>query len=261
MTLSSDGPDGPPEPVTAVLVVTAEEGLLDDLLRLAAAAGVMPDVAADSGAALRAWPTAGVVLVGADQAAALAARRPARRGRVHVVTTGAAADSLFRSAVTLGAASVLELPAADPWLVELLADAEDGSVGARGHGRRGGRLRRCGRHHVRLRAGRQPPRSTAPPCSSTPTPSARGAERVLGLEERPGIRWDALLGAGGRLSVALAARGAAPPRRPGRAGLARPGALQPRRRYGAGGAARRRSAGTGWWSSTCPAGSTTVRPG
>jgi len=198
MTLSSAAPVRPPEPVAAVLVVTAEPGLLDDLLRLAAAAGVIPDVAADSGAALRAWPTAGVVLVGADQAAALADRQPTRRARVHVVTTGAAADSLFRSAVTLGAASVLELPAADPWLVELLADAADGSsapavtVGVVGGcGGAGATTFACA-----LAA-------TAAADGATllvdADPLGGGADRVVGLEEQPGIRWDALLGAGGRL--------------------------------------------------------------
>jgi len=198
MTLSSAVPVRNLGPAAAVLVVTAEERLLDDVLRLSAAAGVTPEVAADSGAALRAWPTAGVVLVGADQAAALADRRPARRDQVHVVAAGAAPDVLFRRAVALGAASVLELPAADPWLVELLSDAADGATArAATIGVVGG----CGG------AG-----ATTFACALAATAAADGAtllldadplgggvERVVGLEEQPGIRWDALLGAGGRL--------------------------------------------------------------
>src|SRR3712207_8052527 len=43
------------------LIVTADASLLDDLLRLAAAAGVEPEVAADAGAARRSWSTATAV--------------------------------------------------------------------------------------------------------------------------------------------------------------------------------------------------------
>ena len=39
--------------MTAPLVVTHDQSLLDQLLRLAAAAGITPDVAPDIGAALR----------------------------------------------------------------------------------------------------------------------------------------------------------------------------------------------------------------
>jgi hypothetical protein len=48
------------------LVVTADPLLLDDLLRVCAAAGVEPEVAADVGAARRSWPSASLVLVGTD---------------------------------------------------------------------------------------------------------------------------------------------------------------------------------------------------
>src|SRR5690242_6309727 len=51
-------------PMTAPLFVTADESLLDELLRLAAAAGTTPDVAHDVPAALRACPRAPLVLVG-----------------------------------------------------------------------------------------------------------------------------------------------------------------------------------------------------
>ena len=55
--------------MSAPLVVTRDRSLLDQLSRLAAAAGVSPDVATDVGAALRHWTGAGLVLVGADLAA------------------------------------------------------------------------------------------------------------------------------------------------------------------------------------------------
>ena len=52
--------------MTAPLLITRDQALLDELLRLAAAAGVSPDVAADGGSALRGWVGAPLVLVGAD---------------------------------------------------------------------------------------------------------------------------------------------------------------------------------------------------
>ena len=44
--------------MTAPLFVTRDDTLLDELLRLAAAAGVTPDVAHDGAAALRGWAAA-----------------------------------------------------------------------------------------------------------------------------------------------------------------------------------------------------------
>ena len=68
------------------LLVCADERLLDDLLRLAAAAGVEVDVAHDGPSARPRWSAAPLVLVGADVADSLAAaplpRRPdVARGR------------------------------------------------------------------------------------------------------------------------------------------------------------------------------------
>ena len=83
--------------MTAPLFVTRDQSLLDELLRLAAAAGITPDVAPDTGAALRRWPAAPLVLVGADLAAELAAISPARRPGVHVVAWGPVPDELFRA--------------------------------------------------------------------------------------------------------------------------------------------------------------------
>ncbi len=115
-------------PGTAPLLVTRDDALLDDVLRLAAAAGVEIDVAHDADAALRGWPSAPLVLVGADLAGAVAARQPARRAPVHAVARGPAPDALFRAALALGARDVVELPGAEPWLVEVLADTAEGTT-------------------------------------------------------------------------------------------------------------------------------------
>ena len=85
------------------LLVTDDELLLEDVLRLSAAAGVVLDVAHDVAAAQRGWSAAALVLVGADQAAALARTAPPRRQQVHVVARGPVPDGLFRWALGLGA--------------------------------------------------------------------------------------------------------------------------------------------------------------
>lgn len=48
------------------LIVTTDAELLDELVRLAAAAGVEPEVAPDAVAARRRWTAAPMVLVGTD---------------------------------------------------------------------------------------------------------------------------------------------------------------------------------------------------
>ncbi|MEO5710333.1 MAG: septum site-determining protein Ssd [Nocardioidaceae bacterium] len=186
----------------AVLLVTRDELLLDDLLRLAAAAGTTLDVAHDSTAALRGWGAASVVLVGADQAEVLATHRPARREGVHVVANGPVDDALFRSALAAGAADVVELPASDAWLVELLTDAADG--GTR-------RARTLG-----VVAGSGGAGATTFACALALTgaadgpavlvdldPLGPGVDRVVGLDAghdpSSGARWDVLVGSHGRL--------------------------------------------------------------
>jgi len=198
MTRTAPAPPPPADPAASVLLVTGDDVLLDELLRLAAAAGVIPEVAPDSAAAMRAWSTAGLVVVGCDIAERLAERRPHRRDRVHVASPGPAADRLFRAAVGLGAGSVLELPAAAEWLVDLFADAADGAAAPAttvgvvgGSGGVGATTFACA---LALTAAQD-----ADTLLMDADPLGVGAERVVGVEEQPGIRWEALAGAGGRL--------------------------------------------------------------
>jgi secretion/DNA translocation related CpaE-like protein len=181
------------------LLVTCDEALLDDVLRLAAAAGTTFDVAHDAASAVRSWVSAPVVLVGGDQVARVAEQRPGRRDEVYVVTRGSHADDrLFRSALGTGAAAVVELPAGETWLVELLTDAADGTTrGARTIGVIGG----CGGVGATTFA-----------CALALTAAQRGPtllvdldqlgpglDRVAGLDDDAGVRWDALTGSHGRL--------------------------------------------------------------
>jgi secretion/DNA translocation related CpaE-like protein len=184
---------------TPALLVTADDLLLDDLLRLAAAAGTSLDVASDTTAALRSWSTAGLVLLGADLAGAVAGQRPPRRDQVHVVARGPVQDGLFRSALATGARDVLELPDADGWLVELLTDASDGTprpartIGlVAGSGGVGATTFACAL--ALTAAGR------APAALVDLDPLGPGVDRVVGLDTGGnGVRWDALVGSRGRL--------------------------------------------------------------
>jgi secretion/DNA translocation related CpaE-like protein len=119
-----------PDPVGHPLLITDDEVLVGDVLRLAAAAGVPVEVHRRPDPSFRSWGSAPLVLVGADQAQAVAGLRPPWRGDVHLVSLGPADDLQFRVAVDVGARSVMELPEADRWLVELLADVSEGGAAA-----------------------------------------------------------------------------------------------------------------------------------
>ena len=237
--------------MSAPLVVTRDASLLDELLRLAAAAGVTPRVCGSVTDALAAWSAAPLVLLGADVAGEMALLRPGRRDATHVVVAGPVPDDLFAVALSVGAESVAELPRSEAWLVEVLTDAGDRAP-SRGRGRgRGRRQRRCRGDDLRLRArpGRGPPRSGD---RGRPRPAGPGLDRVLGLEQRDGVRWDALQQTTGRLSARSLHDAVPPARRPRRAHLAARSERLGAAVRGAGGAVGRAAGATTWWSSTCP---------
>jgi secretion/DNA translocation related CpaE-like protein len=100
--------------------VTADADLLDDLLRLAAAAGVEVEVAVDAAAAKPAWRSAPCVLVGADAAAGCA--RAGLGGRSAVVMVARGPDEPpWGHADALRAGHVAVLPAAEAWVLDRLA--------------------------------------------------------------------------------------------------------------------------------------------
>lgn len=186
--------------MTAPLIITRDDSLLDELLRLAAAAGVTPEVAPDAGAALGAWGGAPLVLLGADLADEVARIAPARRGGVHVVAWGAVPDQLFRTALAIGAENVAELPKSDAWVVETLTDLGDtgrargltvGVVG--GSGGAGSTTFACALGQTAARSGQA--------VVIDADPLGPGIDRVLGLETCEGVRWDALCQTTGRLSA------------------------------------------------------------
>ena len=186
--------------MSSPLLVTQDAALLDDVLRLAAAAGVTPVVARSATEALAGWAAAPLILVGADAVGGLASARPARRDATHVVTRGAAPHQLFAVALAVGAESVVELPRSEGWLVEVLTDAGDrapsrglvvGVVG--GSGGAGATTFACALGQVGARGG--------PTLVVDADPLGPGLDRVLGLELHDGVRWEALQRTTGRLSA------------------------------------------------------------
>jgi secretion/DNA translocation related CpaE-like protein len=180
------------------LLLTADGLLESDLLRLAAAAGVVLEVRREPDQAVRAWVTSSVVLVGADRAAEVARAALPRRPQVFLVTAGAVGNELYRAAVELGATSVVELPASDDWLVELLTDAADEQHGSGtvvavvgGSGGVGATVLTAALALTAGRAGRA--------LAVDLDPLGPGLGRVVGVEEPPSVTWRELAESRGRL--------------------------------------------------------------
>ena len=103
------------------LVVTEDPALLEDLLRLAAAAEVEVDVASSLATAGPRWDSCSLLVIGADVTSRLDAR-PRRTGVVLVCTREPGIE-LWQVAVDLGAEHVVVLPDGEQWLVEQFGDS------------------------------------------------------------------------------------------------------------------------------------------
>ena len=184
----------------APLLITRDENLLDELVRLAAAAGVVPVIAPDGLGGLARWAAAPLVLVGDDVAAELAELRPVRRDGVHVVSWGPLPGEAMQVALALGAENVAGLPQSGEWVVEQLTDLGDerprrawtiGVVG--GSGGAGASVLAAALGQVAA--------VTGPAVVVDADPLGPGLDRVLGMEERSGVRWDELCQTTGRLGA------------------------------------------------------------
>lgn len=192
------------------LLISRDPSLLADLRRLAAAAGASLDVASSADDARGRWSGVPLVLVGADLLDDLAATRPVRRDRVHVVSDGRCGDHLFRSALAVGAETVVELPAAEEWLVEVLTDTADGAEGAGpvvavvgGSGGAGA---------TTFAAALATVAADVPPVTLVDAdPLGPGLEGVAGVTETDGAGWASVSESAGRLG-SRALRGALPVR-------------------------------------------------
>lgn len=186
-------------PPCAPMLLTRDDALRDGIQRLAAAAGAPLDVTGTAEEARSRWAGAPVVLVGADVVVELAATAPTRRDRVHVVSGGTVPDSLFRAALDVGADSVVELPAAEAWLVETLADTADGLAAA---GLVVGVVGGCGGAGATTFAAALATVAASGVHTATlvdADPLGAGIEEVLGFEDASGSVWGSLLESAGRL--------------------------------------------------------------
>ncbi|MFE5942187.1 septum site-determining protein Ssd [Streptomyces sp. NPDC056480] len=195
------GPDGTgaqEQRRTGPLIVTEDLGLLDDLLRLCAAAGVEPEVHHRVPERRASWTDPPLVLVGDDAAARCrgAARRPG------TVLVGRDRDDagVWRLAVEIGAECVLRLPDAEGLLVDRIADAAEGvgrqalTVGVvGGRGGAGASTLACGLALAAARSGRRTLLVDGDPLGG-------GLDVLLGGEREEGRRWPDFAASKGRLA-------------------------------------------------------------
>ncbi|MFI6584761.1 septum site-determining protein Ssd [Embleya sp. NPDC050493] len=188
----------PPRPARPLLV-TGDPALLDELLRLCAAAGIEPEVQPDPGAARTAWPAAPLVIVGDDVTPGLA--RCGLPRREDVVLIGADLDDgdVWRRALDVGADHVVFLPDAEAWIVDRLGDVAEGT-GPDAHtiavlggcGGSGASTLACA---LAVTAGRRGLNAALVDVD----PLGGGLDVLLGGEDESGLRWPDLASARGRI--------------------------------------------------------------
>ncbi|MEU6992974.1 septum site-determining protein Ssd [Streptomyces sp. NPDC046465] len=190
-TAPADGRQGGP------LIVTEDVELLDDLLRLCAAAGALPEVHHGGPSRRESWDSAPLVLVGDD--AADRVRGAARRRGVVLVGRDQDDPDVWRRAVEIGADQVLLLPDGEQWLVDRIADVVEGvgrpalTVGViGGRGGAGASTLACALAVTAARAGRRTMLIDADPLGG-------GLDVLLGGESADGLRWPAFAASQGRV--------------------------------------------------------------
>lgn len=199
-TATATGASGTTSRTSRPLVVTADERLLDDLLRLAAAGGVEVEVAADPAAARGRYATAPLVVLGADQARVCLRARLPRRGDLVLVAGQGGVPDPWEHAEPLGAGHVAVLPTAEAWLIDRFAGCQDKQPAAPvvavlgGRGGAGASVLAAGLAVTAANLGRRVLLVDADPYGG-------GLDLVLGWEDDHGLRWPELTGASGRLDA------------------------------------------------------------
>jgi secretion/DNA translocation related CpaE-like protein len=185
-----------------VLIVSADSVLVDDLLRLGAAADVEARLATDPTSARAAWRDAALVVVGADLAGDLARSSPERRPGVILAAAEPDGDEVYRLAVEIGAQQVIGLPEGETWLVDQMAAATE-PTGRRAAvvavlGGRGG----AGASVLAAVLARVAARHRLRTLLLDGDPLGGGIDLVVGAEGTPGARWSDYADRHGRLSTA-----------------------------------------------------------
>ena len=179
------------------LVVSTDEDLLDEVLRLLAAAGTEPELATGGPALRRAHRGAPLVLVGADVLSRGALRGLPRRAGVVVVAARELPPAEWAAAVEVGAERVAVLPADEAWLLARAAAAVRSPVD---RGRLivvGGSCGGAGASTVAAAVAL----AAAPEVLLVDTdPWGAGLDLLLGAERADGLRWPELTGLRGRVA-------------------------------------------------------------
>jgi secretion/DNA translocation related CpaE-like protein len=186
----------------AAMIVSDDPSIIDDLLRLAAAADVETELARNAEQARQGWHWPSLVLVGDDLAAALAGDAPPRRPGVVVVASAGHTGDLYRLAIEIGAQDVARLPDEETWLIDALAAAAEPVDGWGGTvcvmGSRGG----AGASVLSAALGLTAARDGLRTLLVDGDPLGGGVDIVLGIEDQEGARWPHFADRRGRLSAA-----------------------------------------------------------
>lgn len=187
------------------LVVTQDEGLLDDVLRLASAASMAVDVRAEVGTARSAWVAAPMVIVGSDLVTHVARASLPRRDGVVLVGLDLDDAGVWQRAVEVGAEHVVFLPDAEHWLTDRIADCAElrgaGGVLIATIGGRGG----AGSSTLAVALATTAARRHLRTMLVDADPLGGGLDLVVGGEDTAGLRWPQLDPGRGRVSGAALA--------------------------------------------------------
>lgn len=180
------------------VLLSRDSQLGAEVARAAATVDAAPLAVADIASARHWWERAAVVLVGDDMAPELVGLRLPRRGQVQLVTAEAPGELAWRMAVTLGAESVLSLPADRARVVAVLAARSRASVGALvcvlgACGGAGASVFAAGLAASAGGAGRSSALVDADGWGG-------GADLIFGAEDIRGLRWPDLAAASGHVS-------------------------------------------------------------
>jgi secretion/DNA translocation related CpaE-like protein len=183
------------------LLVTSDPDLLDELLRLCAAAGTEAQVAHDVASARLSWSTPPLVVVGRDLADAVAVARLPRRAGVVVAGLGPD-EALWDATRDIAADTAVPLPHAQSWLVNRLGETTDAAEGdglviavVGGRGGAGATTLATVLALTGVDLGLRSLLIDADPLGG-------GIDLALGCEGCVGLRWPDLTAAGGRVSGA-----------------------------------------------------------
>jgi secretion/DNA translocation related CpaE-like protein len=194
---------GPARP----LVVCTDPGLLDDLLRLLAAAGTTGELTTGGGALRRAHRDAPLVLLGVDVLVGAPVRALPRRPGVLVVVGGEPDADVWPGAVEVGAERVVVLPRDETWLVERIAAAVRAPVRPGWLAVVGGACGGAGASTLATALALAARTATGPGVLLVDGDGwGAGLDLLLGAERAQGLRWPELAGVSGRVAgPALAA--------------------------------------------------------